>query len=77
VTYPKSQTLRQLVGAIPLDRLLIETDAPFLPPQSRRGLRNEPSLVAEVAAAIAAELKLENSQVAAATSANAAAMFGW
>jgi len=77
VTYPKSQTLRQLVGAIPLDRLLIETDAPFLPPQSRRGQRNEPSLVAEVAAAIAAELKLENSQVAAATSANAAAMFGW
>lgn len=77
VTYPKSHALRQLVGAAPLDRILTETDAPFLAPQSRRGQRNEPALVVEVAAAIAAERKLEISQVAAATSANAAAMFGW
>lgn len=77
VTYPKAHALRQLVGAAPLDRLLLETDAPFLAPQSRRGQRNEPALVAEVAAAIAAERKMEIAQVAAATSANAAAMFGW
>lgn len=77
VTYPNSHALRQLVGAAPLDRILTETDAPFLAPQSRRGQRNEPALVVEVAAAIAAERKLEISQVAAATSANAAAMFGW
>jgi TatD DNase family protein len=49
LTYPKAQQLRDVAREIPSDRLLIETDSPFLPPQSRRGKRNEPALVLEVA----------------------------
>jgi len=49
LTYPKAQPLREVAREIPLDRLLIETDSPFLPPQSRRGKRNEPAFLLEVA----------------------------
>ena len=44
-TYPKAKTLQEAARAVPLDRLLLETDAPFLPPQPRRGKRNEPSFL--------------------------------
>ena len=46
VTYPKSHRLREVVSQVPLNRLLVETDAPFLAPQKFRGKRNEPSMVA-------------------------------
>jgi TatD DNase family protein len=52
VTYPKAQNLRDAAREIPLDRLLVETDSPFLAPQSHRGRRNEPAYVAEVARTI-------------------------
>lgn len=45
VTYPKAKTLQEAARAVPMDRLLLETDAPFLPPQPRRGKRNEPSFL--------------------------------
>ena len=45
VTYPKNEHLRQAAAAVPLDRLLVETDAPFLSPQSKRGESNHPSNV--------------------------------
>ena len=45
VTYPKAEMLQQAAKAVPLDRLLLETDAPFLPPQPRRGQRNEPAFL--------------------------------
>lgn len=45
VTYPKARTLQEAARAVPLERLLLETDAPFLPPQPRRGKRNEPSFL--------------------------------
>jgi TatD DNase family protein len=48
VTYPKASDLRDVAGYVPLDRILCETDAPYLAPQSRRGRRNEPSFVREV-----------------------------
>jgi TatD DNase family protein len=48
VTYPKAAELRDVAGYVPLDRILCETDAPYLAPQSRRGRRNEPALVREV-----------------------------
>jgi TatD DNase family protein len=48
VTYPKASELRDAAGYVPLNRILCETDAPYLAPQSRRGRRNEPSLVREV-----------------------------
>ncbi len=53
VTYPKMQHLRDVAGELPLDKLLTETDSPFLPPQGRRGKRNEPAYVVEVAQTLA------------------------
>ncbi|MDO8471800.1 MAG: TatD family hydrolase [bacterium] len=53
ITYPKNDDLRQVVKELPLDRFLLETDAPFLPPQERRGGTSEPADVAIVAEAIA------------------------
>ncbi|MFT7619697.1 MAG: TatD DNase family protein [Planctomycetota bacterium] len=53
LTYKKSNDLRAACVAVPEDRFHIETDCPFLPPQSRRGKRNEPALVREVAEKVA------------------------
>ena len=53
LTFPKSQALRDIAESIPPDRLLVETDAPFLAPVPRRGRRNEPALVVHTAAALA------------------------
>src|SRR5207245_6648131 len=49
MTYPKSQGLRDVVRDIPLDRLLVETDSPYLAPQPSRGNRSEPAFVLDVA----------------------------
>lgn len=54
LTYPKNEYLREAIKIIPIDRLVLETDCPFLPPQSKRGLRNEPANVKEIAQLIAA-----------------------
>ena len=70
VTYPKMQQLRDVAREIPLDRLLTETDAPFLPPQGRRGKRNEPAFVVEVAQALANVRDLPAEEIAAQTAAN-------
>jgi len=56
ITYPKVEALREAVKVCPLDRLMIETDAPYLSPQSHRGKRNEPALMIHTARKIA-ELK--------------------
>ncbi len=56
ITYPKNEYLREAAKLIPLNRVLLETDSPFLAPQSKRGQRNEPSSVKEIAELIA-ELK--------------------
>jgi TatD DNase family protein len=60
-TYKKSETLRQVVKYVPLDRLFIETDTPYLAPQGKRGQINEPSFVIETAELIASlkGIKLE------------------
>ncbi|HYL46921.1 MAG TPA: TatD family hydrolase, partial [Candidatus Limnocylindrales bacterium] len=55
---------------LPLDRLLTETDSPFLPPQGKRGKRNEPAFVVEVAQALANVRNLASEEVAAATAEN-------
>ena len=52
VTYPSNGALREIAAAVPLDRLLIETDAPFLAPVPHRGKRNEPAFVGAVAATL-------------------------
>jgi TatD DNase family protein len=53
ITFPKAQPIRDVLAQVPLDRLLIETDAPFLAPVPNRGKRNEPAWVADVAAKVA------------------------
>jgi TatD DNase family protein len=70
LTYPKMAPLREVARELPLDRLLIETDSPFLPPQGHRGKRNEPALVAEVARTLASVRNLTADDVAALTAAN-------
>ncbi len=76
VTYPKNGALRAAAAAVPLDRLLVETDAPYLAPQARRGSRNEPAFVMETAAAVAAARGVDPAVVAGAASENAHRLFG-
>jgi TatD DNase family protein len=71
VTFPKAQTLQEVVRCIPLERVLIETDCPFLAPVPFRGKRNEPAYVQYVARAIADIKKLSFEKVAEVTSQNA------
>lgn len=76
LTYPKAQALRDVARELPLESLLIETDSPFLAPQSQRGRRNEPANVAEVARALASVRNLTPEEMAAATAANFRRFFG-
>lgn len=75
VSYPKAEHQRDLARAIPLERLLLETDCPYLAPQPRRGRRNEPAFARFTVAAIAAARGATPAAVAAATTANAARLF--
>jgi len=70
VTYPKMQHLRDVAKELPLERMLTETDSPFLPPQKLRGKRNEPANVVEVARTLASVRNLGTDEVAATTAAN-------
>ncbi len=70
ITYPRMQHLRDLARELPLQNVLTETDSPFLPPQGRRGKRNEPAFVVEVAQALANVRNLAAEEVAAITAAN-------
>ena len=70
LTFKNSQELRDLVRDVPLDRLLVETDAPFLAPVPHRGKRNEPSFVAETARVLAQAKGVSFSEVAEKTTAN-------
>lgn len=70
VTYPKSLALQEIARQVPVDRLLIETDAPFLTPQSRRGQQNEPAYVLETAAFLAQLRQTSTAEIAAQTTAN-------
>ena len=56
-TYPKSNKIKRVIENVPLEKILVETDCPYLAPQKYRGTRNEPSYVAEVAKKIA-EIKV-------------------
>jgi len=75
-TYPKTQNLRDVAKALPLENILIETDSPYLAPQTYRGKRNEPAYVAEVARTLASVRNLSPDEVAAATSENFRRFFG-
>ncbi len=75
LTYKKADELRAIAARAPLDRVLIETDAPFLAPHPFRGKRNEPAYVRLVAERLAEVRGLSLAEVAAATTANALALF--
>lgn len=77
VTFQKSQALRDAVAQIPLEKLLVETDCPYLAPVPMRGKRNEPSFVRYVAQAVAHIKKISLDAVAQATARNARALFGF
>lgn len=70
VTFKKSEALRDIAAAVPLDRLLVETDAPFLAPEPHRGKPNEPAFVAQTAAVLARVKGVSADQLADATTAN-------
>jgi TatD DNase family protein len=70
VTFKNADELRAIVRDLPLDRLLVETDSPYLAPVPYRGKRNEPAFVAATAAAVAALKGIEPERLAAATTAN-------
>jgi TatD DNase family protein len=76
ITYPKAQPIRDVLAQVPLDRVLIETDAPFLAPVPYRGKRNEPAWVAEVAAKVAEVKSISSEEAAFSTTENFHRFFG-
>jgi TatD DNase family protein len=76
VTFKNSEALREVARVIPRDRLLIETDAPYLAPVPMRGRRNEPSFLANTARHLAATLSMEEDALRRITTRNAIARFG-
>ncbi len=76
VTFKNAEELRAIVTGLPLDRLLVETDSPYLAPVPYRGKRNEPAFVKATAAAVAALKGIEPEVLAAATTANFFRLFG-
>lgn len=76
VTYPKADDLREAASRVPADRILAETDAPYLAPQPVRGRRNEPAYVVHTVEALAAARGEDVDELAARIDANASAAFG-
>jgi TatD DNase family protein len=77
VTYPKSQDLAEAAARVPLDRLLVETDAPYLTPQAVRKERNQPANVVHTARFVAERRGIAYEELETAVAANAARLFGW
>lgn len=75
ITFKKSEDLRAIAASVPEDRILVETDSPYLAPVPHRGHRNEPSFVTETAKALAAARGVSAAQVAEATTRNFARLF--
>lgn len=76
VTYKNADALRHIAATVPLDRILVETDAPYLTPHPYRGKRNEPAYVRLVAERIAALRNMDFNAFAEATTQNAERLFG-
>jgi TatD DNase family protein len=77
VTFKNAGARRELVAAMPLDRILIETDAPYLTPAPHRGQRNEPAFVKYIAEKIAQIQSRGPEEIADMTTANAKRLFSW
>lgn len=76
-TYPSAKELLFAAAKVPEDRILVETDAPYLAPQPRRGKRNQPAFVVETAREIAAVRGVSYEELERAVEANARALFDW
>ena len=76
LTYPKAQPLRDVAAKLPLNGVLVETDAPWLAPMPDRGKRNEPSWMARTAETLAEALGVESAELAAVTTKNFERLFG-
>jgi TatD DNase family protein len=77
VTYPRAQDLADAAAQVPLDRLLVETDAPYLTPQAVRKERNQPAFVVHTARFIAERRGVAYQALEEAVHANSARLFGW
>jgi TatD DNase family protein len=77
VTYPKSDDLRAAAARVPAERLLVETDSPFLAAQPLRGKENEPQHVVHTARTLAEVRGVDYDKIEARLEANAAEVFGW
>ena len=77
VTYPKAYALADCVARVPEDRLLVETDAPYLSPQAVRKERNQPAFVVHTARFVAERRGLDYDELDALVTRNAAELFGW
>ena len=77
VTFKNAKQKQEMVAQLPLEHLLIETDAPYLTPHPHRGKRNEPAFVYEIADKIAGLQSRNLEEVAAVTTNNAARLFSW
>ena len=77
VTFKNALRKQEMVAQLPLESLLVETDAPYLAPHSHRGKRNEPAFVYEIADKIAQLQSRNREEVAAVTTSNAARLFSW
>lgn len=75
VTFKKTRALHEVARQVPLDRIVLETDSPFMTPSPHRGERNEPAMIRLVAERIAALREIPVEEVAAATTANAERLF--
>ncbi len=75
ITYPKNSSLREVVKETPLHQMLLETDAPYLPPQSYRGKKNEPSYIVETAKEVSRIKNLPLEEIASKTTKNGKKLF--
>jgi TatD DNase family protein len=77
VTYPRSEELRAAAAEVPEDRILVETDAPYLTPQEMRGRRNQPANVVATARVVAAARGVPYEQLESTVADNARHLFDW
>lgn len=75
VTYPSARELREVIKRVPLERLVLETDAPYLPPQNFRGKRNEPAFLPLIAEKVAELLEKSKEEISKLTTENAKKLF--